>query len=116
MADLSMKAVPALVLDMLQHGLRVKDERLNAVATEILARQGSPAARWLILEAASRKNSLPHRLRLLAVIERIGQVPDPDDWFDLTVLAADKNPKLREAAGRCLVRHSLALAPAGVAG
>jgi hypothetical protein len=114
--DSSQKTVPALIVDLLLHGLRVKDEKLNAIAAELFARQGSCAIRQLVLEAASKKNSPAHRLRLLAVIERIGQLPDPDDWFALNVLAADKNPKIREAVGRCLVRHSLALAPEVVGG
>jgi len=37
------------------------------------------------------------------VIERVGSVPTADDWLCLNLLAADKNPQIREAAGRCVV-------------
>jgi len=41
MADLSQKSEPELILDLLPHGLRVRDEKLNAVAGEILAPRGA---------------------------------------------------------------------------
>jgi hypothetical protein len=58
----------------------------------------------MVREAAFRKNGLAYRRCLLEVIERVGEVPAAGDWLTLTTLAADKNPQVRAAAARCLVR------------
>jgi hypothetical protein len=58
----------------------------------------------MVREAALRRNCVSYRLRLLGVIERVGSVPGVDDWLILSTLAVDKNPQIRQAAGRCLAR------------
>ena len=57
-----------------------------------------------MLEAASKKNAVGYRLRALEVIRRIGVLPNPDDFMDLTTLLADRNERVREAAGCVLGR------------
>lgn len=113
MSDIGTKPRGQLVIDLLFHALRVNDRAVNAHAAEVFRRSGPELARRLVLEAASRRNTLRHRLRVLGVIERVGRLSGPDDWLDLNVLAADRNPQIRDAAGRCLARHSPALPPTG---
>lgn len=102
-----MKELPArtrqhALMDVLFHALRVTDESLNKNAALVLSQLGGDPVSRLILEAARRKNRVPHRLRVLAVIERIGQLSSADDWLLLSTLAADPNEQIRVAAGRCL--------------
>lgn len=114
MTAVDTKTRQQLIVDLLFHALRVKDAALNEHAAEVFRRSGDDLVRRLVLEAASKKNSPAHRLRVLAVIEGVGQLSCLDDWLDLNILVADKNPQIRHAAGRCLVRHSPAPPPAGV--
>ncbi len=116
MSDVATKSRTQLVIDLLFHALRVSDRAINEQAAEVFRRTGPELSRRLVLEAASKKNSVPHRLRVLGVIERVGRLSGPDDWLDLSMLAAEKNPQIRDAAARCLARHSPAPAQAGVAG
>lgn len=115
MGDVAAKSRTQLIIDMLFHALRVNDRVMNALAAEAFRQMGPELSRRLVLEAARKKNSLSHRLRVLGVIERVGQLSGPDDWLDLSLLAAEKNPQIRDAAARCLARHSPAPAQAGVA-
>src|SRR5213596_925930 len=101
-----MKSRQQLVVDLLFLSLKVKNAALNEHAAEVLRRTGPELTRRLVLEAASRKNSLGYRLRLLGVVERIGELSGVDDWVDLNLLAADKNPQIRHAAAGCLAAHS----------
>lgn len=105
MTDLAAKPRQQVFLDLLFHALRVKDARLNEHAAEVFRRLDTDTVRRLVLEAAHKRNSSAHRLRVLAVIEGVGQLSGVDDWLDLNVIAADKNPQIRHAAARCLVRH-----------
>jgi hypothetical protein len=104
MSDLSTKPRGQVVIDLMFHALKVKNAVLNAHATHLLGQlSGEPVSR-MVREAAFRRNGVPYRLRLLGVIERVGSVPTADDWLLLSTLAADKNPQIRHAAARCLVR------------
>jgi len=102
MPDLSQKSEPELFLDLLLHGLRVKDEKLNAVTAEILTRQGSRTAPRLVLEAVRERNTPAHRVRVLAVLKRIAAGPGLEilDVMDLNGLLFAKNKAVREAAYR----------------
>lgn len=104
MSDLVTKNRGQLVIDLMFRALRVKDAELNSLAAQLGEQLGGEPVHRMILEAARRKNPLPYRLRLLAVIERVGSVPTTDDCLLLHTLAADKNPQIRHAAGRCVVR------------
>jgi hypothetical protein len=102
MPDLSQKPEPELFLDLLLHGLRVKDEKLNAVTAEILVRQGARTALRLVLEALRERNTPAHRVRVLGVLKRIAAGPGLEilDVMDLNGLLFAKNKAVREAAFR----------------
>ena len=102
MSDLATKPREQVLVDLMFHALRVRDPALNAHAAHLLPQLGDESVRRMVREAAFRKNGLPYRLRLLGVIERVGSVPTAADWLTLNTLAADKNPQIRHAAGRCL--------------
>lgn len=104
MSDLSTKTRGQLVIDLMFHALKVKNPVLNAHAAHLLAQLGGEPVSRMVREAGLRRNGLPYRLRLLGVIECVGSVPTADDWVCLNLLAADKNPHIREAAGRCVAR------------
>lgn len=104
MSDLSEKPPLQLLIDLLFLNLKHKDAVLNEHAAVVLSRMKGEPIRRLVREALRPGNGVPYRLRLLDVIERVGWVPTADDWMDLSVLASNKNPKLREAAARCVVR------------
>lgn len=91
------------VVDLMFHALKVSNAPLNACAADLLAQLGDESVGRMVREASLPKNGLAYRLRLLGVIERIGWVPTAADWLGLNVLAADKNPKIRAAATRCVV-------------
>lgn len=95
-------------MDVLFHGLRVADAALNADAALVLSQLSVDAVRRLVLVAAQRKNKVPHRLRALTVIARIGFLSGSDDFMDLTILTADSNEHIRAAAGRCLATCPIA--------
>jgi hypothetical protein len=103
-SDLSEKPPLQVLIDLLLLNLRYKNAVLNEHAAVVLSRMTGEPIRQLVREALRPGNGVPYRLRLLDVIERVGWVPTTADYMDLSVLAASKNPKLREAAGRCLVR------------
>ena len=107
-----MKELPArtrqhALMEVLFHALRVTDTVLNRNAALVLTQMSIAPVRRLVLGAAHRKNRVPHRLRMLAVIERIGQLSDVDDWMDLSILAADPNEQIRIAAGETLAEIGL---------
>ena len=97
MTNVTERSMPQLFFDLMFAGLRVKDERLNAIAVEVLARMDPPPLRRLVLEAASRSNSPGFRIRALEAIERIGEVSDPADVMDLMTIVRDRNAQVREA-------------------
>ncbi len=107
MADLSQKSEPELFLDLLLHGLRVKDELLNAVAGDILVRQGNRPAPRLVLEAGRERNTPAHRVRVLAVLKRIAAVAglEVTQLMGLNGLLFAKNKTVREAACRFFERE-----------
>lgn len=104
MSDLSDKPPVHVLVDLLFLSLRNKSAVLNEHAAIVLSRMAGDPIRRLVREASRPKNGLSYRLRLLGVIERVGAVPTADDWLLLNTLAADKNPQIRAAAGRCVVR------------
>jgi hypothetical protein len=91
-----------LLLDLLLRALRVHDERLNALAAELLGRCGQAPIRRLVREAVDPTNRPAHRVRLLRAIRRIGRITDLAAFFDLYVLGQDKHPAIRSAAAQLL--------------
>ncbi len=108
MSDLSAKTPWQVTIDLMFHALKVKNAALNAHAAHLLCQLKGPTVSRMVREAALRRNGAPYRLRLLGVIERVGSVPTTDDCLLLHTLAADKNPQIRHAAARCVVRCPVA--------
>ncbi len=96
------RSQPELLLDLLMNGLRVREARLNEVASELLTRFGTLPARRLVAEAVREKNRPAHRLRALAVLARIADASGLDvlDVMDLNLLRFARNGSVREAAHR----------------
>ena len=102
MSDLSAKPRGEVVVDLMFHALKSNNAVLNTHAAYLLGQlSGEPVSR-MVREASRPRNGLAYRLRLLGVIERVGSVPTVADWMDLNALAANKNPQIRTAAGRCV--------------
>jgi hypothetical protein len=91
-----------LLLDLLLRALRVHDERLNALATELLGRYGQAPIRRLLREAANLKYRPAYHVRVLQAIRRIGPIHDPASHLDLFALTQDKHPAVRSAAALLL--------------
>ena len=102
MIDLADRSTPRLMLDLLLEALRIKSDRINAIASELIVREGVQPVRRLVLEACHRKNSVAHRLRVLGVIARICTFPDAADFLDLSCLLGDRNERIRAAAAAIL--------------
>src|SRR5436305_13583183 len=115
MNTLTERPAPLLVVDLMHAALRVRDEELNALATELFARAGGEVVRRLVLEAACRRNPRGYRLRALEALGRIGTIPDPATWLDLLGLLGDRNDRIREAAAGLLHRLNSEIEPAPVA-
>jgi hypothetical protein len=115
MPALTEKSESELFRDLLLYGLRVKDERLNAVAAECLVRQGNRPAGRLVLEALREKNPPGYRVRVLAVLKRIAAGPGLEivDVMDLNGLLFAKNKEVREAAYRFFDKPKPADKPGG---
>jgi hypothetical protein len=109
------KDTPTLAVDLMLEALRVDDDRLNAIAIELMGRLEGEPLRRLAMEAANPENSPGHRLRLLKAIRHIGAVPDANSFFDVMFTSMrDKNAAVRTAAREVIAslpgRHSEATA------
>lgn len=115
MVDLASRSEPQLMLDTLMHALRVRDEPLNAIASEVLVRCGCVAVRRLVLASLNKKNRPDHRIRALAVIAKI-RPPYGPDVMDLAVLSVERNKIVREAARDLLGNYALAVGVPAIIG
>ncbi|MCE9560523.1 MAG: hypothetical protein K8U57_00580 [Planctomycetes bacterium] len=107
MSSLAERSRTDLVMGLVFDALRVNDARLNEAAAELLTRLGTDPVRRLVREAVSKKNSRPHRLRVMEVLARVGCVSCPEDLLDLSLLLNDRDANLREAARRFLHGNAL---------
>ena len=87
-----------LMRDLMFESLRVEDERLNALATELFARLGEQTVPRLVLQSCDRKQPPGFRVRALRAIRRVGAIPDATAFFDLSSLIRDRNAVVRETA------------------
>lgn len=85
-----------------------KDPAMNEYAAEIFRRVGKPVVPLLVREAVCRGKQPDHRVRILDVIQRIGEPLDMA-FFDLTMLLRHRVPRVREKAAEVIA----ALSPAG---
>jgi hypothetical protein len=93
-----------LLRDMVFETLRVKDERLNALAVEVCGRCGADVDRRIVLEACDRKNGRAHRLHALRAVQRVGSVTDPISLYDLDIVAhVGPNAEIRTAVSYLIV-------------
>jgi hypothetical protein len=63
------------VLELMLAALRVREEKINAIAIELMGRLDEHPVPQLIIEACNRKNSLGHRLRILRKGDRWALAP-----------------------------------------
>jgi HEAT repeat protein len=84
---------------LLFEALKRDDPVLNQLAAEALVAIGRDVVPTLMIEIlASAK--VGYRLRLLQVIEAIGEMPDPGDRVELFNLTRDRNARVRAAAAQ----------------
>ena len=95
-----------LILELILESLRVRNDRLNEIASELICRYGAKMVPLLMNEVINRQNPIAFRLRVLGVIECIGRL-GPHAWIDLNILCADKNSRIREAAMRLMFSRRL---------
>lgn len=78
--------------DRMIQGLRRKDPELNTMCSGVLLRTHTEAGvnvvPRLVIEAASSGKQPGHRVRILDVIQRIGQPLGADDFFTVMALAS----------------------------
>lgn len=82
--------------------LKREDTRLNELASEALAGMGQVAVHTIVLEAATTVET-QYRLRLLRIVEQIGEVPDPDDHLLLFEMTRDQDFRVQHAAARTIM-------------
>jgi len=87
--------------------LRGSDRVLHTMAAEALCRDDGRKVGRLLREAANVKNPAGYRVRLLRVVERIGVIPDPADYFIVFTMTSDKNEDVCHAAAALIVRLDL---------
>lgn len=101
--------------ERLIEALRRKDRDLNAYASEILFRLGTEMGQnkqlvpMLVRDACRNGRRPDHRIRILDVVQRIGEPLDAESFFDLMFLASHRVPKLALKAVEVIV----ALSPSG---
>ena len=91
--------------ESLIEALRRKDRDLNGYASEILYRlrkemdPHKQVVPMLVREACRSGKRPDHRIRILDVVQRIGEPLDAESFFDLTFLTGHRVPKVgRKAA------------------
>ena len=94
------KAIQKLLFEAMKR----EDDVLNELAAEALTSIGTDVVYTLVLEALTSRQT-GYRLRLLRIIENVGEITDPAAYLDLMALARDDDPKIREAAVRTV--HAL---------
>ena len=67
-------------------------------------------------QSLSRKNPPGYRLRALEAVDRIGRLTSPGEFCDLNTLCHDRNPKVRDAAGRLIFSGRLRVVPDAATG
>jgi hypothetical protein len=77
------------------------DPILSQLAMEALTAIGKDVVPVLMNEVLNSDN-VQYRLRLLNVIEEIGEMPDPADHLDLFRLTSDRDARVRTAAARAI--------------
>jgi hypothetical protein len=88
--------------DKMINGLRRKDPKLNAICADLLIRSqtelGANIVHPLVNEAVLPGKHPNHRIRILDVVQRIGESLDPDDFFTVMLLANHQVEKVAKKA------------------
>ena len=87
--------------ELMLEALKSEARKLNQLAAESLVLTGPIVVHELVREVLTTKR-IGYRVRLLGVIEAIGEVPEPADQMELFNLAQDKDSLLRAAAARTI--------------
>ena len=96
------RAVRLLLFEVIKRD----DPVLNQLAAEALTAIGPDVVHTLMAEALVADN-VPYRLRLLGIVEEIGEVPEPGDHLELFNLVRDQDARVRMAAARVI--HAVGL-------
>jgi hypothetical protein len=91
------------VLDYLIDALRVSNKLLNAKAADLLCSMSAEVVERLVAAALINHRKTGYCVRLLEVIERIGQMPKATDQLELMILARRGNKRIYEAARAALI-------------
>ena len=102
--EYSDKNAAELTQILLLGSLRRKDEKQNALATEIFVKLGDVHLSLLVDEAICKKHSMSYRLRLLHVIDRIGPGIDAVCHMKLAMIVFGPNQKISHAVKTLLAR------------
>lgn len=105
------KKSPNPEFDKLMASLKSNDATKVAAATDTYVRIGTTSAETLFADAENRRLSVKNRLRMLAVVRKIGLPLSPNNLVRLQVFMEDKSPEIANAAGEILADAS----PAGAA-
>ena len=97
--------------ERLIEALRRKDPELNAFASEVLYRAGNGGGPLLVREALGPGKHPDHRIRILDVIQRIGE-PLGGEFLNLVTLLNHPVTRVREKAAEVVT----ALGPGGRSG
>jgi len=97
-------------VDRLIAWLAGDDERKIMAATTLFCRIGEPATEFLALEAVRPGRRPHHIIRILDVVQRLGNPLGPDGFFSLQSLLQHGDPAVREKVAKVF----LALSPAGL--
>lgn len=108
MSDLATRSDPQLVLDLLLHALRVRDDRLNEIAAEILTRHGVRPVPELVRVAGCVKNPPGYRVRALEVLARIGPPYGLELLNLLDLLRRTRCKAVRDAAEKLFAPFTVA--------
>lgn len=84
-------------------GLRVSNKKLNAKAADALCRLPPEIVDELVPVAFLNHRKIGYCVRLLGIIERIGQIPKAEDHMKLMALAGSGNAKIHEAVRRAMM-------------
>ena len=95
-------------VDRMIQGLRRKAPLLNALCSEVLIRahvnSDANLVPRLVSEAALPGKQPDHRVRILNVIQRIGEPLAPDDFFTMMGLTGHRVEKVARKATEVIIR------------
>ncbi len=93
-------------LDLMIAWLGGRDEEKVEKATTILLRIGQPVVEYLVQAAMKSGRRPEHRVRILDLVQQLGQPLGVDEFFRLQQLLQDHSPAVRQKAEETLMALS----------